>query len=168
MISLVVPVPTKTAHSGVPATSIDRGAERGARQPTFRPRTARHGSAATAGDGLNRGRERGVARPTTVTDRGRRVPKDAAGANATLGLDGRTGRLTPRPRRPKSSAEMFAVRGQVNALAVAVLAGGGRGVVAVRENVPRDAGVRKANARAVAAQEMFRWPWPCGRCSLWP
>ena len=59
---------------------------------------------------------------------------------------------------PKSSARIFAVRGQVNALAVAVLAGGGRGAIAVQENVAREAAMRamcKANARAMAAQEMF-------------
>ena len=43
----------------------------------------------------------------------------------------------------------------MNVLAVAVLAGGGRGVVAVWENVARDAVVRKANASPVAAQEML-------------
>ena len=41
--------------------------------------------------------------------------------------------------------------GEVNALAVSVLAGGGRGAVAVREIFACNAAVRKANARAVAA-----------------
>ena len=45
--------------------------------------------------------------------------------------------------------------GEVNAVAVAKLAGGGRGAMAVRETVACDAAVRKANARAVAAQEML-------------
>ena len=45
--------------------------------------------------------------------------------------------------------------GEVNALAVVVLAGGGHGTMAMRETVACDAAVRKANARAVAAQEML-------------
>ena len=59
----------------------------------------------------------------------------------------------------------------MNAITVDVLARGDRSAVAVRETIARNAAVRKANARAVANQEMLplavtlREVWPCGRCS---
>ena len=58
--------------------------------------------------------------------------------------------------------------GEVNALAVAVLAGGGRGVVVVRKTVARDAALRGGTRAPWPTRRCSRRPLPCGRCSWWP